>query len=55
MDRLGLGATSGDLDRVVGLSRLLVRPGLGRRNLASKVLSSTMSALPHDFEQAYGY
>lgn len=43
------------LDRVVGLSRFLLRAGTECRNLASKVLSLALSALPNDFEQRYGY
>lgn len=43
------------LDRVVALSRFLIRPGAECRNLASKVLSMSMTAMPEDFERAYNY
>ena len=43
------------LDRVVGLSRFLIRPSVHCRNLASRVLSLAMAALPGDFAQRYGY
>jgi hypothetical protein len=45
----------GYLDRVVGLSRFLIRPGVECRNLGSKVLSMSMAAMPDDFERAYNY
>jgi len=40
---------------VVGMSRFLIRPSVQCRNLASKVLSLSMVALPDDFERQYGY
>ncbi len=40
---------------VVGMSRFLVRPSAQCRNLASKVLSMAMAALPDDFEARFGY
>ena len=43
------------LDRVVGMSRFLIRPDVQCRNLASKVLSMAMAALPADFERRYNY
>lgn len=43
------------LHYVVGMSRFLLRPGLMCRNLASKVVSMSLSALPDDFERRYGY
>lgn len=43
------------LDRVVGLSRLLIRPSVECRNLASRVLCMAMQRLPEDFEARYGY
>ena len=43
------------LDLVVGMSRFLIRSSVECRNLASKVLSMSMAALPVDFEQRYGY
>ena len=43
------------LHYVVSMSRFLIRPSVTCRNLASKVLSMSLSALPADFEQAYGY
>jgi len=43
------------LDRVVGLSRFLIRPSVQCRNLASRVLGLAMARLPRDFERRYGY
>jgi hypothetical protein len=43
------------LHYVVGMSRFLLRPAVVCRNLASKVLSMSLSALPGDFERRYGY
>jgi len=43
------------LHRVVGLSRFLIRPSVHCRNLASRVLSLAMAALPRDFAARYGY
>jgi hypothetical protein len=43
------------LHRVVGMSRFLIRPCVRCRNLASKVLSMTLRALPDDFERRYHY
>ncbi len=43
------------LDRVVGLSRFLIRSSVQCRNLASKVLGLAMRQLPQDFEARYGY
>ena len=43
------------LHLVVAMSRFLLRPSVHCRNLASKVLSMSLVALPDDFEQAYGY
>jgi hypothetical protein len=43
------------LQRVVGMSRFLIRPSVQCRNLASKVLGMSMAVLPDDFEQRYGY
>lgn len=43
------------LDRVVGLSRFLIRPSVRCRNLASCVLGMVMRRLPGDFEERYGY
>lgn len=40
---------------VVGMSRFLIRPKVQCRNLASKVLSITVAALPEDFERQYNY
>lgn len=40
---------------VVGMSRFLIRPSVQCRNLASKVLSMSLRALPADFERAYHY
>ena len=43
------------LDRVVGLSRYLIRPSVVCRNLASHVLGLLLHRLPQDFERRYGY
>ena len=43
------------LDRVVGMSRFLIRPCLQCHNLASKLLSMCMARLPDDFERAFNY
>lgn len=43
------------LHYVVGMSRFLLRPNVVCRNLASKVLSLSLLALPDDFEHQYGY
>jgi hypothetical protein len=44
-----------ELDRVVGMSRFLVRPSVHCRNLASRVLGLSMGRLGKDFEGRYGY
>ena len=43
------------LHRVLGLCRLLVRPGISCRNLASHVLGRAARAVGDDFERLYGY
>lgn len=43
------------LDRVVGLSRFLIRPSVRCQNLASCALGIAMERLPSDFETRYGY
>jgi len=43
------------LDRVVCMSRFLIRPQIQCMNLASKVLSMSISSMAVDFEQKYGY
>ena len=43
------------LDRVVGLSRFLIRPSVRCQNLASRVLGQALQRLPEDFEARYGY
>ena len=43
------------LDRVVGMSRFLIRPGVRCRNLASKVLGMSMGVMPEDFQRQYNY
>lgn len=43
------------LHRVVAMSRFLIRPSVRCSNLASKVLSMSLAALPADFKQRYGY
>jgi hypothetical protein len=49
------GSTRRDhLDKVVGLSRFLVRPQVHCRNLASFVLGSCLRRLVGDFERRYG-
>ena len=48
------GRREAHLDRVVGLSRFLVRPGTGCRNLASKALSLCLRAMAGDYAARYG-
>ena len=43
------------LDRVVCLSRFLIRPGVACAYLASHVLGRILRRLPRDFEIRYGY
>jgi hypothetical protein len=43
------------LDRVVNLSRLLIRPSVRCRNLASWVLGACVRRVAEDFRQRYGY
>lgn len=43
------------LDRVIGLSRFLIRPSVQCHNLASHVLGRMIARLPEDFEERYGY
>lgn len=43
------------LHRLVGMSRFLIRESVQCRNLASKVLSMSMFAMPDDFERQYNY
>ena len=43
------------LHRVLGLCRLLVRPGLSCRNLASHVLGRVTRVVGDDFERLHGY
>jgi hypothetical protein len=42
-------------DRVVNLSRLLIRPCVSCRNLASHVLGACLRRVAKDFEERYGY
>ena len=44
-----------ELDKIVCLSRFLIRPCIQCANLASRVLSMLAKALPGDFEARYGY
>jgi hypothetical protein len=43
------------LDRVVGLSRFLIRPHVACHNLASRVLGLGLQRLPTDFADRYGF
>ena len=43
------------LHAVVGMSRFLLRRSVECRNLASKLLSLAIAALPDDFERRFGY
>ncbi len=43
------------LDRVIGLSRFLIRPDVHCQNLASHLLGLTIRQLPGDFEKRYGF
>jgi len=51
-DTEGRGA---HLDKVVGLARFLIRPGVRCNNLASHVLGLCVRAMRLDFENRYGY
>ena len=48
------GARLSQLQRVVGLSRLLIRQEVRCPNLASKMLSLVLKRLPHDWRWRYG-
>jgi len=50
-----VGTRRAELDRVVGLSRFLIRPSVRCQNLASRVLALALQRLPEDFEARYGY
>lgn len=43
------------LDRVVGMCRFLIRPGVQCHNLGSKVLGMSVKQAPDDFECQYNY
>jgi hypothetical protein len=43
------------LDRIVAMSRFLIRPSVQCKNLASRVLSMVTATVPQDFEKRYGY
>jgi len=43
------------LERVVGMSRFLIRPSVRCKNLASRTLSLVMTRMAQDFEDRYGY
>ena len=43
------------LNRVVGLNRFLIRPGVVCPHFASHVLGRILRRLPRDFEARYGY
>lgn len=43
------------LERVVGMSRFLIRPSVRCKNLASRVLSLVTARMPQDFKDRYGY
>ena len=49
------GRRRSHLHRVLGLCRLLVRPGVGCRNLASHVLGRAARMVGDDFEHLHGY
>ena len=52
----GMRSSAGQyLHMVVGMSRFLIRPSVECRNLASKVLSLAITALPDDFERQFDY
>ncbi len=42
-------------DRVVNLSRLLIRPCVSCKNLASRVLGASLRRVAKDFQRRYGY
>jgi hypothetical protein len=43
------------LHGIIGMSRFLIRPSVQCQNLASKVLSMSMTVMPDDFEGEYHY
>ena len=43
------------LERVVGMSRFLIRPSVRCKNLASRVLSMVTARMAQDFKARYGY
>jgi len=43
------------LDRVVSMSRFLIRPSVQCKNLASRILSLASARMPQDFNKRYGY
>ena len=43
------------LERIVGMSRFLIRPSVHCQNLASHTLSLATARMPQDFEKRYGY
>jgi hypothetical protein len=43
------------LDRVIGMSRFLIRPSVRCKNLASRALSLVTSRIAQDFQDRYGY
>jgi hypothetical protein len=47
-------ARTGNLNRVVGLARFLIRTEVRCRNLASRVLSMALDRLPDDWQSRYG-
>jgi len=49
------GQRRSQLHRVIGLSRLLIRPSVRCQNLASHVLSLCLHRLAEDFSQRYGF
>ncbi len=49
------GQRRAQLDRIVGLNRFLIRPGVKCRNLASRALSLAMKRVGGDCERRYGY
>lgn len=51
----GVQKRSEHLDRVIGLSRFLIRKEVRCANLASHILSMVMEAMPIDFKIRYGY
>jgi len=50
-----LATRQAHLERVVGMSRFLIRPSVRCKNLASRILSLVTARMAQDFKNRYGY